>query len=86
MQPLAQQKGLNVQRLASANLIVAAVKALPPGSTAVVAGNSFNVPDILLGLGCAETVTVPGAEYDNLWVVHYAGPGGGPSVLTHLRY
>jgi hypothetical protein len=86
VEPLALERGLAVQRLNTAEAIAAAVKALPPGSKAVVAGNSFNVPDIVKALGASEPVTVPGDEFDNLWVIHFSSTGTGPASLTHLRY
>ncbi len=86
VEPLALERGLPVQRLKTAEEIAAAVKALPPGSRAVVAGNSFNVPDIVRLLGVTERVTVLADEFDNLWVIHFSSTGTGPASLTHLRY
>src|ERR1041384_1550565 len=65
--PAASARSLTVEALEDAD-IVTALKALAPGKTALVAGNSFNIPTIISGLGVSG-VTVPGDEYDNLWVV-----------------
>jgi hypothetical protein len=79
---------LQVQTLGD-NDIVTALRALPPGSVALVAGNSFNIPDILSGLGLSGDdvpTPFPSAEYDNLWVVRYgSSPAAGASV-SHLKY
>jgi histidine phosphatase superfamily protein (branch 1) len=79
---------LQVQTLGD-NDIVTALRALPSGSVVVVAGNSFNIPDILSGLGLSGDdvpTPFPSAEFDNLWVVRYgSSPAAGASV-THLKY
>lgn len=79
---------LQVQALPDAD-ILPALRALPPGSVAVVAGNSFNIPDILTGLGLSGADVpspFPALEFDNLWVVRFgSSPAVGASV-THLKY
>lgn len=50
----------------------------------LVVGHSNTVPDVLKALGLKETVTIPDAEYDNLFIV--VRPEGGEPTLIRLRY
>jgi hypothetical protein len=87
VQPTATAKGLQVVTPGDDAAIIAALRALAPGSTVLLAGNSFNVPQIIAGLGVQPAVTVPSAEFDNLWSVTL-GTGGEAvtASLVHLRY
>jgi broad specificity phosphatase PhoE len=51
----------------------------------VVVGHSNTIAPLIEALGCKETVTVGGAEYDGLWIVVPAPAGGGPPALLRLR-
>jgi phosphohistidine phosphatase SixA len=76
--------------------LVARLRALPPGSTALVVGHSNTVPELLVGLGvpplCPDTFAfdekgqcwLPHESFDNLFVVTV--PKRGPAGWLHLRY
>ena len=51
----------------------------------LVVGHSNTIAPLIEALGCRETVTVGGAEYDGLWIVVPAPARGGPSTLLRLR-
>ena len=74
---------LQVQALPDAE-IVPALRALPPGGVAVVAGNSFNIPDFIAELGVSG-VPAP-SEYDNLWVVRFGVTKEAGASMVHLKY
>lgn len=61
-----------------------AVKSLPANARVLIVGHSNTVPLILKALGVAQAVTIPDAEFDNLFVVA-PRPDGAPT-LTRLRY
>ncbi len=85
VQPVADSHPpLQVQALAEAN-IVPTLRALPPGSVAVVAGNSFNIPSIIASLGVSG-VTVPSDEYDNLWMIRFGASLAAGASMVHLKY
>lgn len=50
----------------------------------LVVGHSNTIGPLIEALGCRETVTVGGAEYDGLWVVVPAADGS-PAALLRLR-
>ncbi|HEY6050211.1 MAG TPA: histidine phosphatase family protein [Thermoanaerobaculia bacterium] len=50
-----------------------------------VVGHSNTIGPLIEALGCKESVTVGGAEYDGLWIVVPASAGGGPPALLRLR-
>jgi hypothetical protein len=72
--------------------LVTRIRALPPGSTAVVAGHSNTVPALVEGLGapglCPDPLPLDDegrcwldhGAYDDVFVVSL-GPAGGASVL-----
>lgn len=51
----------------------------------LVVGHSDTIAPLIEALGCRESVTVGGAEYDGLWIVVPARAGGGPATLLRLR-
>ena len=51
----------------------------------LVVGHSNTIAPLIEALGCKETVTVGGAEYDGLWIVVPAPHGGGAPALLRLR-
>jgi 2,3-bisphosphoglycerate-dependent phosphoglycerate mutase len=50
----------------------------------LVVGHSNTIAPLLSALGCTESVSIGGNEYDNLFVV--VPRAEGPSVLLRLRY
>jgi phosphohistidine phosphatase SixA len=59
--------------------VIAAIRALPTASVALVVGDSNTVPQIIAGLGGPSLDTLDDAEFDNLFVLSNGR-------LTHLRY
>lgn len=51
---------------------------------ALIVGHSNTVPELLKGLGIKDEITIPDAEYDNLFVV--VRPVTGEATLIRLRY
>jgi broad specificity phosphatase PhoE len=86
VQPLAQSRALEVRKIVQVPDQAAALRALPSGSVALVAGHSFTIPDLLRTLGVAPPVSVPGDEYDNLWVVQFGPSPDTAASMVHLRY
>lgn len=81
--------------------MIAAVRALPPGSVALLALNSENIFAILNGLGvpvaspcstgalcvpCTDNSCYPRNDFDHLWHVVIPVGGNAPVVFTGLRY
>jgi len=64
--------------------LVAALRALPAGSRAVVASHSNLVPLIVARLSGAEVAALTEADYDRLYVVTVTGPQQGAAVV--LRF
>jgi broad specificity phosphatase PhoE len=64
--------------------LVARLRALPPGSRAVVASHSNLVPAIVARLAGVEVTPLTDADYDRLYVVTLAGNGVATAVV--LRY
>jgi broad specificity phosphatase PhoE len=50
----------------------------------LVVGHSNTIAPLLTALGCTESVSIAGEEYDNLFVV--VPQGKGPPLLLRLRY
>jgi hypothetical protein len=89
VQGAADARGLPVVTFPDADIpekLVASLRAMPPGSTALVAGNSFNLSNIVKALGVPEGVTVGTEEYDNLWVVRFGATADVPGAIIHLRH
>ena len=86
LEPLATLTELPVETLMEATDVVDRLRALPPGSLAVVAHHSFTIHDILegLGLGRREDIDVSGDNYDDLLVI-LRPPESGPQ-LVRLTY
>ena len=73
LQPIADEKKLPIKGIKEPEDVVKALKALPPGSFAVVAHHSYTLKEILKGLGVAaeEAEAIELEEYDNLLLVTY---------------
>ena len=52
--------------------------------TVLVVGHSDTVPPLLKALGCAEDITIPAGQYDDLFTV--VPRADGPAVLLRLNY
>lgn len=85
-QPLTEKLGLTpVVMQASRDVaahaaeIAGAIRALGPGQTAVVAGHSNTIPEIIKALGVPETVEIDDSRYGDLFVVEL-GTGGADGV------
>ncbi len=86
VQPAADARGLAVQSFAQVADIISAMRARPAGSSFLLAGNSFNIPQIASLLGVAEAIGVPSDEYDNMWIIRFPVIAGAPASLLHVRY
>ncbi len=63
---------------------VASLRQAHADDVVLVVGHSNTIPDLLKALGCAETVAIAPAEYDNLFVV--VPKADGSATLLRLRY
>jgi broad specificity phosphatase PhoE len=52
--------------------------------SALIVGHSNTIPDLLKRLGIRDAVTIPDAEYDNLFIV--VRPAAGEPTLVRLRF
>ena len=52
--------------------------------SALIVGHSNTIPDLLKRLGIGAAVTIPDAEYDNLFIV--VRPAAGEPTLVRLRF
>ena len=52
--------------------------------SALIVGHSNTIPDLLKRLGIKDAVTIPDAEYDNLFIV--VRPAAGEPTLVRLRF
>jgi len=97
LQPLAARAGLPVYVIVAgrATAQVEALRALPPGSVAVVAGHSNTVPGLVRALGGVPFGVPPAAagealgddEYDRLFVVALPPAGSAAGATTiELRF
>jgi broad specificity phosphatase PhoE len=59
--------------------LVTAIRALPPGSRALVVGHTNTVPGVITGLGGQAVPPIGATEFDNLFVQ-------AQGRLIHLRY
>ena len=83
----ASGKDLPIVPFASENDVVTHLENLESGSVAVVAGHSFTVLDIMVGLGLPESVRkipVSGNHHDDLFVIQRCA--GASPRLVHLRF
>jgi broad specificity phosphatase PhoE len=82
--PLAEQ--LKVTPVASASKdptpLVSRMRQLD--GNVLIVGHSNTVPDLLKRLGIKEEITIPDAEYDNVFIV--VRPAAGDPTLIRLRY
>lgn len=86
---LLEAEGLSppVEGFGTEEEVVAYIKGLPAGSTAVVAGHSFTIHDIMILLGLPESVReipISGRSYDNLFIVERCATA--PPKLLHLKF
>lgn len=84
--PTAAGKGLKVTVTDSEKTaeLAATLKALPAETDVLVVGHTDTIPDLMKGLGVAEPVSVPDAEFDNLWLV--TPRPDHPPLLRRLKY
>jgi broad specificity phosphatase PhoE len=84
--PLAAAAGLTAIVIYAANLdtLIARLRALPPGSRALVASHSNLVHLIVERLSGVKVAPLTDVDYDRLAVVTVTGPGKGEAVV--LRY
>jgi broad specificity phosphatase PhoE len=84
--PLAAATGLPVTVILARDVdgLVAKLRALPPGSRAVVASHSNLIDEIVLQLSGVRMGSLTDADYDRLVVVTLLGDGKGEAVV--LRY
>ncbi len=75
VQPLVDQKGLNVVVVAADKTpeLLAKLKAVPADAVVLVAGHSDTIPGILAGLGVKEKVTIRDDQYGRLFLVTETG-------------
>jgi 2,3-bisphosphoglycerate-dependent phosphoglycerate mutase len=73
--PLAKLQGLEVQRHDAADVkgLVAKIKALGGGSSALVSGHSNTVPEIIEALGVTEKVELGHDDHGDLFIVTIGG-------------
>lgn len=84
--PLASATGLRVTAIPgrAVDSLVAALRALPPGSRAVVASHSNLIHVIVERLAGAGTAELTDADYDRLYVVTVRGERRGDVLLLHF--
>lgn len=84
--PLAKAAGITTTVIGAGKMddLLTALKALPPGSTAVVASHSNLVHVIVARLSGVTIPALTDADYDRLAVVTVTGDGKGTAVV--LRY
>ncbi len=83
--PLAAAAGVAVQVFdaGKTDALIAAIKALPAGSRALVASHSNVVPAIVETLTGEKVGELTDADYDRLYVVTFRPDGGASVVLIH---
>lgn len=84
--PTAEAQGLTVTVTDSEKAAELAdqLKARPAEEDVLVVGHTDTIPDILKGLGVTAPVTIPAADYDNLFIV--TPRPGAPPLFHRLRY
>jgi phosphohistidine phosphatase SixA len=84
--PLAAASGRAVTTIAAGDgeALLAALRGLPPGSVAVVAGHSNTLPGLIRGLAGGDVEAIGDDEYDRMFVV--VVPASGPARVLTLRY
>ena len=74
------------QKIGDIDAVVAYIRGLPQGTTAILSHHSFTLHQILTGL-CVpghEDIRISGSAYDNLFIVLF--PSGGTPKLHHLKH
>jgi phosphohistidine phosphatase SixA len=86
LEPLAGSLRMEIASMAEPRKVVEALKALPPGSVALVCHHSNTVDQIAKGLGVpdVEMESIPLDAYDNLLIVAFQA--GQEPRLLHLSY
>lgn len=86
LQPLADLRGMALEMLEDPADVVAMLRALPPGETAVVCHHSYTIPAILRDLGVDgwSDIPVSGDHYDEFLVVLLGQ--GAKTRLLRLHY
>lgn len=91
-QPLAEKLGLTPTVMKAsgdvgshAQEIADAIRGLPRGQVALVAGHSNTVPEIMRALGVAEAVVIDESRYGDLFVVELESGGGQGATLVESR-
>jgi broad specificity phosphatase PhoE len=84
-QPLADALNLRVTVIGrDAPTVVARVRALSNGQSALVVAHSDTLPGILRALGHRQSITIPDTEYDNVFLV--VPRAAAPPTVIRLRY
>ena len=78
-EPLAADLGIAPTEIDEVEPLVTAIRALPPGSRALVVGHTDTVPGVITGLGGPAVPAIGATEFDNLFVQVQGS-------LVHLRY
>jgi phosphohistidine phosphatase SixA len=94
LQPLADATGLEIEDIPARDGEAwrRALRDLPPGATAVVAGHSNTIPGLACDLGGpapgldCDTRQLPDDAYDDLFLVVLPPPGAGAPRTIPLRY
>jgi broad specificity phosphatase PhoE len=77
--PLAADLDITPTVIDDVEPLVTAIRALPPGSSALVVGHTNTVPGVIIGLGGPAVSPIGASEFDNLFVQ-------AQGRLIHLRY
>ena len=64
--------------------LIQRVRASRPSDRVLIVGHSNTVPSIIRRLGAKESITIPDAEFDNLFIV--VPQKNAPSTLLRLKY
>lgn len=81
--PLAKTKGLVPVAVATTPALIGRLKALAPGSVAIVINHSNTVPEIAAALG-ASTPPIEDSEFDRMLLIRWSPPS--PAEILTLRY
>ena len=86
VKPLADKLGLPIAVVNSKGTgdLLAKIRAENSGQTVFIAGHNNMVPEIILALGGPKIPTIPGSEYDNLYVVTIYQTGH--AKLVKMKY
>jgi broad specificity phosphatase PhoE len=87
-EPLARRLGIAPARLEAAKLaeLASRLRALPPGSRALVVSHSNLMGSIVERLSGVKIGALTDADYDRLYVVTVRPADGGPGGVTYLHF